>query len=595
MPFGPYSILIVLAISLVLFIWGRIRYDIVALLALSLAVAFGAVPFEQAFTGLSNTAVITVASVMILSQAISRSGILNALLPRIGLIKKSLSVELAVLCIITACLSAFMNNVGALSLMMPVAIQACIASKRSPSLVLMPLATSAILGGLVTAIGTPPNLLVSAYRQEFMGEPFRMFDFSYVGLPVMLTGILFLTIIGWRLMPRNRKPIANTDEFFAVQDFISEIQVPEKNTLEESTIKELEALVDGNITIVGLIRGRRKKPVLRSYQAVQPKDILLIQANPKDLEQFIKKTKFELVGHEPVTAELLKVGDITLVEAVVSQGSRIEDRSCEQIRLRSRFGMNLLALSRSGKPFKGRLRNAVLKAGDIVLLQGDYETLYTDAPRLGFLPLVERHLQVASLWQRVLPLLIFAFAVFLAAIQLLPIQIAFAGAVVLVMLFNVMPLRMVYDSVEWPIIILLAALIPVGEALQSTGGASMIADMLHVSSTSFAPEFTLAFLMIITVLLSDVMNNAATVVVMSPIAAKLSQAMGVGADPFLMAIAVAASCAFATPISHQNNTLVMGPGGYVFNDYLRLGLLSELVALSVAIPSILYFWPIHTL
>ena len=591
MFFAPYTILIVLFITMVLFIWGRWRYDVVALIALMISVAVGAVPFSKVYSGLSNFAVITVACVMVLSQAITRSGILNQLVRKITFLSKHPVLYLGSLCLITAILSAFMNNVGALALMMPVAIKTAIDQKRSPSLVLMPIALASALGGLTTVIGTPPNLLISSYRQELTGHPFAMFDYSHVGVLVALVGILFIVLVGWRLIPGRKAP-KRAEDIFQVQDYITEIKVPETSSVIDKTVREFEKLLKGDYVLIGLIRNKRKRLVLQPSQRLRENDILIVESSPDVLQQLLHLGKLELVGDKKISSETLQSDDVTTIEAVVPQASRIEGRSSESIRLRSRFRINLLAIAREGKPFKQRLHQVKLKAGDVVLLQGPTDGLQENTASLGFLPLVQRGLHVGGKRRALLPLFIFIFAIIMAATRLLPIEVAFGGAVLLMILLNVLPVRSLYESIDWPVIILLAAMIPIGDALQTTGGTALISHYFTTISGQASPIIILALLFIVTMTLSDFMNNAATTVVMAPIAASIAQALKLNVDPFLMTVAIAASCSFLTPVGHQNNTLVIGPGGYKFFDYIRMGLPLEIIVIAIALPLILWAWPI---
>lgn len=592
----PYIIIIVLIVTMGLFIWGRWRYDVVAMIALTVSVFLGAVPYKLVYTGLSNNAVITVACVMIISHAISHSGIMNHLVRKISIVTRSPILHVGVLSLITAILSAFMNNVGALALMMPVAIKTAIESKRSPSVVLMPLAIASALGGLITVIGTPPNLLISTYRQEITGHPFQMFDYSYVGIPIAVIGIIFIALLGWRLMPGQRKSPDRAEDIFQVQDYITEVRVPESSKVIDMTVRELENLVKGDFVILGLIRNKKKRLVLHAQETFKEKDILIIEASSEDLNELLDVGKLELVADKPVSTDALRTDEVAVVEAVVPQGSRLEGRSSRAIRLRSRFRLNLLAIARQGRPFKSRLNEVNLQAGDVVLLQGAHENMHANLSRLGFLPLMERQLAMRKRGPKAyLSLVIFLIAIILAALRILPVQIAFGAAVVLMMLSNVVPIRTIYDSIDWPIIVLLAAMIPIGNALQSTGGTGLIAHYFVDISGQVSPKVILALLLLVTMTVSDFMNNAATTVVMAPIAATIAQALQVNVDPFLMAVAIGASCSFLTPVGHQNNTLVMGPGGYKFTDYIRLGLPVEVIVLAAGLPLIFWAWPLQAL
>jgi len=554
-------------------------------------VIVGAVPFEHIYSGLSNNAVITVACVMVISQAITRSGVLNPLVRKINNVSEYPVLHIGALTLVTAILSAFMNNVGALALMMPVAIQSAIKANRSPSLVLMPIALGSALGGLTTMIGTPPNMLISAYRQEVTGHPYALFDYSYVGLPVAIVGIFFLAVLLWRFIPGKRKAPKQAEDMFQVQDYITEVKISENSPIINQAVSEFEKSTKVDFVILGLIRNKKKRLDIRPDQILEEKDILIIEASTDDLQELLDTAKLELVGDRKISSDVLKSHDVSFIEAVVPQGSRIEGRSSITMRLRSRHHINLLAISREGKAFKKRLNHVNLHAGDIVLLQGPTDGLNENVANLGFLPLVEREIQVGSRKRAYLPILIFILAIVAAATGLIPVQAAFGGAVLSMVLLNVIPIRKLYESVDWSIVILLAAMIPIGGALQSTGGTRVIAQYFIAISGHLSPTFILGLLLLLTMTLSDFMNNAATTVVMAPIAVSIAQALQVNIDPFLMTVALGASCSFLTPIGHQNNTLVMGPGGYQFLDYIRLGLPLEIIVIAVGLPAILWAWP----
>jgi di/tricarboxylate transporter len=596
-----HIILIILFFTTVLFVSGKLRYDIVALIALMAAVIFGVVKPTEVYSGLSNPAVITVACVMIISQAITDSGILNPISRGLNKINRFPAIHIGALTLLSAILSAFMNNVGALGLMMPIALQTARETKRSPSILLMPIALGSALGGLTTIIGTPPNLLIANYYAKNYHKTMAMFDFSKVGVLTALVGILFISFIGWRLLPRRKKE-ADSNDLFDIQDYITELKVTNKSSAIDTTVSQFEKIINADYAVIGIIRNARKRLVVRSTQVIQENDIIIIEASSDVLEKLINVLKLQLVADQKVSKENLKQKDISLIECVIPQGSVIEGRSSQQLRLRSRYQVNLLAISRQGQPFKDRLRHVNLKGGDVVLLQGSHISLQESISRLGILPLVERKLKVSKQKHSYLALLIFIAAIIPAAFftKLCPVEVCFGGAVLAMLLTNIIPARKVYNMIDWPIIILLAAMIPVGQALQHNG-SSQIAILFtnHIRpllSSFLSPEHVkiaiLGLIMLITMTLSDFMNNAATAIVMAPIAAGISLTLNCNPETFLMGIAVAASCSFLTPIGHQNNTLVMGPGGYKFSDYIRIGLPLEILVLSISIPLLITFFPI---
>lgn len=590
--FHAYSIIIILFITMALFIWGKWRYDIVALIALAIAAMVGAVPFSNIYSGLDNSAVITIACVMVISQAISRSGIFNHLVYSMGHLTKHPALHVAALGLVTMFMSAFMNNLGALALIMPVAIKTAMEHKRSPTFILMPIGFASALGGLLTLIGTPPNLLISNYREEVMGHAYAMFDFTPVGCIIAIVGLLFIVLIGYRLMPKNRKVPKNVADMFNVDDYTFEVTVCEKSKLINMSFKELRRKTKAEFELVGVVRNAYKRwSVPDDYQFVAD-DVLIIRSSTDNLQLFLQQTKTELTSKKPLSEDALKSSEVTLVEAIVPQGSRLEGRNVKNLRLYSRFQINIIAISREGNPIKTRLQSARLKAGDVVLLQGPVDTLAEHLATLQFLPLIEKDIFIHPPARAYLSMLVFLVAIVLTAMQLLPVAVAFGAAVLAMVLLKQIPARQLYEAIDWPIIILLAAMIPIGQALESTGGTQIIASQLTFFSRHLSPPWVLLILMFITMTISDFMNNAATAIVMAPIAVSLANKMHVHVDPFLMGVAIASSCSFLTPIGHQNNILVMGPGGYKFHDFLRLGLPLELIILAVSVPSILLIWPL---
>ena len=593
MPYEQAAIFAILGLSLVFFIWGHWRYDIVAFLALLMSVLAGVVPYGSAFDGFGHPATVTVAMVLIISRALSNSGAVDLIARHVTLTAKHLTLGIAALSGLGAGLSAMMNNVGALALLMPVAIRAAKKAKQSPAVVLMPLSFGSILGGLVTLIGTPPNIIIATFREKSAGEPFGMFDFTPVGLVAAVVGVIFIAGVGWRLIPAQRRRTMSSRELFDLEDYVSEARVPEDTPAIGLTVHEIEEMTaKTGAVIVGVIRqGRRGFGVAR-METIQADDLLIIEAGPDNIDSFITTLKLEVVGVEGPKASLLSSENVVLMEAVVPPRARIERRSVQTERLRSRYGVTLVAVSRQGRPIRERLMSLPIKAGDVLLLQGDPDRLSEAIAKIGCLPLAERGLQIGQRNQAGLCAGIFAAAIIAAATGALPFTIALALAALAMVMLRIVPPREIYESVDWPVILLLGAMIPVGEALETTGATQLIAGLILEFGAGLPPVFILAVLMVVTMTLSDIMNNAATAVVMAPISVGIADQLGVNPDPFLMTVAVAASCAFLTPIGHQNNMLIMGPGGYHFSDYWRMGLPLEILIIAVSLPMILWVWPL---
>lgn len=580
-----------LGLVLILFIWGRWRYDLVAIFALLVVTIYGLVPPDAAFSGFGHPAVITVAAVLIVSRALFNSGLVDYIVSILGKAGENPKLQLALLVLAVTVCSGFMNNIGALALFMPVAIKMARKGGYSPGMLLMPLAFGSLLGGLITQVGTPPNIIISIFRSETMAaEPFRMFDFMPVGAGVALAGVLFIIFIGWRLIPQ-RKGQLSREELFEIDSYITELVVPKKSELTGKRMRDLEDATDGDIVVVGHVRNEQRFAAPSPYRTFKEGDQLTVKANAEDLQELLNITGLKLVESGKLDAEQLSADEIVIMEATITRDSVMEGRTARSLYLRSRYGVNLIGLARQGGRLKKSPDNVRFRVGDVLLLQGPHDTLYEVLPDLGLLPLVERGLRVGKPRRVLIGLIIFASALMLAALGLLPIQVAFTAAALAMAVTGLISLREIYESVDWPVIILLGAMIPVSMALEASGGASLVAELVLRLSGSAAVWMTLTVILVGTMFLSDLVNNAAAAVLMAPIAIKVAGGLGASADPFLMAVAIGASCAFLTPIGHQSNTLVMGPGGYRFGDYWRMGLPLELIIVVVAIPLLIYVWP----
>jgi di/tricarboxylate transporter len=610
-------IIFILLATVGMFLWGRWRHDMVALAALLACVLGGVIDPSVAFNGFGHPAVITVACVLVLSAGLLRSGAVDVL-TRYAMPKKAgFMGSMTALVGIGALLSGFMNNVGALALLMPVALQIANRFEVPPGRILMPLAFGTILGGMTTLIGTPPNLIVSGFREKQVSTGFAMFDFAPVGVAVALTGCVFV-LLAWRLVPARKQ--AST-EGFETGAYLTEARVTDESKIANKRLYDIEnEFDDSGAQIVGLIRNDVKINAPSGGRIIRAGDILVLEAEVDslgkvlsalglELEASVKEddsAKTEQTRPEQETAsgddaaaeeneqesEPINTDDIVLMELVVRPESALHGRSATNIMLRTRYSLNLLAVSRDGDRSKSRLRNLRMQAGDLLLLQGTTESVLEFANDYGCVPLAKRELKIPDMKQAFFAATIMCAAVAGAAFGLLPAAISFALGVLASMVFKTVPPRSVYSAIDWPVIVLLAALIPVAGAMEATGTAELIASLLMEYIAQGNAMVALAMVLIITMFLSDLMNNAATAAVMCPIAIAAAMSLGVNADSFLMAVAIGASCAFLTPIGHQNNTLILGPGGFRFSDFWRLGLPLEIIVVVVALPLLLVFWPL---
>lgn len=574
----------------VFLIWGRWRYDLVAFVALLIALLTGIVPKEQAFSGFGHPATVIIALVLIVSRGLSNSGAIELVARYVIDASRKLSTHITIMSGLAAGLSALMNNVAALALLMPVDMQAAKKAGRSPSLSLMPLSFASILGGMITLIGTPPNIVIAEFRGDALGESYHMFDFAPVGLACAVVGVAYVALIGWRLLPAARHSADAGQELFELADYIAEVKVPEGSSAIGKQVRELdEAAARSDVEIVGLVRRGRRKPGLARAVEIMPGDVLVIEASPDSLEEALGNLDLEYVGKGEGQ---LGDGDLILNEVVVQESSHLAGRSAMSLRLLYRYRVALVGVSREGRRFRENVRKLVLHPGDVLLLLGADERLGDVTGRLGLLPLADRGQRVIQREKAWWAVGIFASAILVASMGWVYLPVALGCVVALYVLLNIVPIRDVYTSIEWPVIVLLGSMIPIGGALQSTGGTALIAGGIVDLSAGFSPLVVLTLLIVVTMSLSDVMNNTATAVIAAPIAVEIAARLNVNPDPFLMGVAVAASCAFLTPIGHKNNTLIMGPGGYRFGDYWRMGLPLEILIVLVSVPAIAFFWPI---
>ena len=589
-----------------LFAWGKWRYDIVAVIGLfSLVVADvivdkvlgreGSVLIdpESALAGFGHPAVITVAAVLVISRALRNSGVVDLITRQLAPFAKNQTLHIASLCVVAAVLSAFMNNVGALALLLPVALKTANEQGRSPSLILMPLAFASILGGMITMIGTPPNIIISTFRaQEVGGEAFGMFAFAPVGGLVALLGVVFVTVIGWRLIPKDSLKPAGQDEMFALKEYITEVRVPEECSFIGMTLGEVEKDTGEKMMIFGFIKKDGKVVTPNRNNLVRAGSRYLVKVDPVDLKAIMDQSGLRLEKELRSRIDSIEGEDVNFTEVVVTPNSQLVSRSRAFLRSRTSNSVVLMAVARQGQPIQKRLGDVEFRVGDVLLLQGAQDNIEEHAASLHLLPLAEREVRVGIFSKITIAVAIFVAAILLSMFKIMPTTLSFLGAILAYVFLGILPLRDLYREIDWPVIVLLGAMIPVSGALQSTGLTGEIATAVNNLTESMPVWSIVALLMVVTMCLSDVINNAATALIMAPIGVGIALQMGVSPDPFLMAVAVGASCAFLTPIGHQCNALILGPGGYRFGDYWRMGLPLEILIVIGSVPLILKFFPL---
>lgn len=574
-----------------LFAWGRLRYDLVAVVALIAAYVVGIVPAEKAFTGFSSDIVIIVVSALILSAAVSRSGIVELAMSYISFDLSKPRSQIVTLTTCVATLSAFVKNIGTLAMFLPIAFKFARRNGTSPSLLLMPMSFASLLGGLITLVGTSPNIIVSQAREKLLGTPFRMFDFAPVGIGLTLAGIVFLAF-GYKLLPTGRRATASIEAAFNLDAYATEATVPESSPFDGKSIAELEKQSEGDLDVALLIRGGLHKSHPAKRTRIKANDILILHGEPEVLERAVAAGKLTLTRQDKQPAKESASDEIGVMEAVVGNESRLIGRTVTENQLFDRYDLNLIAVSRRGSRITKRLSTVRLKAGDAIVLQGNMRFMPEALGELGCLPLAERPLGLGRNRSTYLPIIILGIAMLLVALGIVPVAIGFFIAATLVILSNCITLRETYNAIDWPIVVMLGALIPVSDAAQSTGLTGSVGNIVS-SLADILPQWGyVAVMLLIAMCVTPFLNNAATVLILAPIAVSVATSLKLNPDPLLMAVAIGAGCDFLTPIGHQCNTLVMGPGGYRFGDYWRLGLPLSLIVLFAGVPLILLFWPL---
>ena len=556
------------------FIWGRFRYDLVAVVALVAGLAIGIIPAEAAFDGFKNDVTVIIACALIVSAAFARSGVIELAMRRVMPLLKTERSQVPVLTGAVTLLSMATKNVGALAIMMPVALQVARQTKSSPSRLLMPMAFGAMAGGMVTLVGTAPNIIVAEVRQSIVGEPFAMFDYAPVGLALTLIALAFLAF-GYRLLPRDRQGATSMSAALAANAYATEVRAPEGWAPGSMTVSALGALGDGEVKIMALIRSGKRRLSPRGNVVVKAGDALLIEGEQQALEGFVSRAQMNLIRDDRPVPIATASEEIAIVEAVIGRNSPLQGQSV-----------------RSGFQLTQHLRTAKLAPGDIILLQGAEQALPVALRALDLLPLAERQVQLGSVRRRFMPAVVLACAMTLVGLGLVPVAVAFFGAAVVIVALGGLKMREAYAALDGPLLVLIAALIPVSDAIQSTGGSDLIAGLLRHVFTGLPGVVAITGVMLASMAVTPFLNNAATVLIVAPIGATLAKQLGYNPDPFLMAVAVGAACDFLTPIGHQCNTLVMGPGGYKFSDYPRLGAPLSALVLVTGPSLILLFWPL---
>lgn len=578
----------IIGLTIAVFASGRFRYDLVSLVALLVAIATGDVPADKAFSGFTSDVVIIIASALIVSAGIARSGVIEWVMQPLASRLGGPASQVPALAGATALLSMLTKNVGAVAILMPVALRIARQRETSASAVLMPMAFLSLLGGLVTLVGTSTNIIASQVRETMLGHPFRMFDFAPVGLALTVVGLAFVSI-GWRLLPRDRRGKSALGEVTAAAAYTTEAKVPERLPKGIETVADLRLSEDG-VSVRALIAPDGKRRTMLPDARLVPGSSLVLEGENQALDRAFARLPLTSARQPDEIEKDAPSEETRTIEAVVQPGSPLVGQSAERARLQERYGVQLLGVGRDRERISERLRDIQLRAGDLLVLRAGESALPEMLQLMDLLPLAERTVKMGEKPRRLLPILILAIAMGLVGFGVVPVATAFFGAAVLMIVSGVLSMREAYRSLEPEVLVLIGALTPLSEAVQHSGGTALVAQFLVGLLSGLPPLLGLGAMMLAAMLCSPFLHNAPTVLVLAPIAVGVAKGLGLGADAFLMAVATGAGCDFLTPIGHQCNTLVMGPGGYRFGDYWRLGLPLSLIVLVIGTPLIAWVW-----
>ena len=572
---------------LVFFISGKYRYDYVSLGALALLILFDIIKIENAFIGFSHPAVITVALVLLISKGLQDAGLSAVTGNIIGRFSPSETQFLFLIMFIAAILSSFINNIGAMALLLPITLSTCQKMGWHAGKFLMPLAFASILGGMNTLIGTPPNIIIAEFKESYTGEAFNFFDFSYVGLLVSFLSIIFIGLISSKLVAKRK--LAKTNNLIDLDNFLFELVVPEGSKAIGLTFSSFIKKAGNETEIIGLVNENGAVSKVGNNSKIRADQHLVMKVSPNHISSI--QDRFGL--NIPESSHDLKEELIDEIEVVITPGSRLVGRKQNYLMKLAYEELFLLGMWRKGARFRTRLSKQMFKIGDVLLLgvrNTDKEDVTAKINHLGLMPIRSREISTLPSRSRFLKAVIFfTTAILLAAFNVINVLTAFLLCVLGFVGIKILKSNL-YRHIEWPIVIMLGAMIPIGQALESTGITALIATEVVSLAGDLHIFWILMIILIITMLITDVINNAATAVIMAPFSVNIALQLGQPLEPFLMVVAVGASCAFLTPIGHQCNTLVMGPGNYKFSDYWRLGLPLDILIVLASVPMILFVW-----
>ena len=586
----------IISLMFFLFVKEIFPLDVTALLVLAIFLVFGHLTIEDAISGFSNQAVITIAVLFVLSHALQKSGILEYGVVRLNkLTERSKLLGLTVFLISVAFASAFVNNTAIVAIFIPITIRLAKKYNLSPSKLLIPLSYIAIMGGTLTLVGTSTNLLVnSIYVNTTMAEPLGMFEFSRYGIFILLIGLLYIIFAVPLILP-SRTVTSSLTQSYHMGGYLTELYVSEESPLVGRTFMERDINKNYDITVLDIIREGQVISTNIRNTIIHPGDVLFVRGSLENFLRMKEVEKVTMLTDEKLTQAELIHDDNTLVECLLTQQSELVGKSLMEINFRRRFGSFILAVRREGEILRRKIAHIILRSFDTLLVYGPREKIkeLSDSGNFIVLGEIDATLQKNRFWW--VSLAVVVSAVTLAALGMVPILKGALVGMILLMILRVISTNEAYQSINWQVIILIAALIPIGIVIQNSGTASWLAAAMNNAVNMFEPALQpvvlVSLIYLVTMILTEMASNAATAIIMTPIALSAAAQMGLDPKPFIFSVCFAASASFITPIGYQTNLMVYGPGGYKFSDYVKVGLPLAITLWVMATYLIPIMWP----
>jgi di/tricarboxylate transporter len=585
------TLLIILS-ALVLFATEKLRVDVVALLVLIAVGILGLIPREELFSGFSNSAVVTVWAVYMVSGGLFKTGVADAMgraiLKVAGNREQSL---IAIIMLTVGFISAFMNNVGAVAMMLPAVVGISRQTKVPVSKMLIPLAFASLLGGTMTLIGTPANILATGILADRGLPTFGFFEFTPMGIVVLTTGVLYMVFIGRRLLPVREGAHAKQD-IEQLHDYVTEVRVSPTSPLNGKSLLESRLGKEHNLTVLAIERKNGEKPALHRYTRIQSGDLLIVESSASELMDACRALELIIDVDFELDLDSLEPGDVKVIQTTVAPNSHIVGLSLREARFRERYGFTALAISHQGEVLTQRLRDVPLKFGDALLLQGPQHRVTAMLEGRDFLVLEPDEPETYR-WNKA-PIAVGALllAIGLVIFAGMEISLAMVIAAMIMILLGALRIEEAYEAVDWRTVFLVAGMLPLGLAMELTGTASFLAEIMLDAFGPYGPIATLGGIYLLAAIITQPMSNAAAIVLITPIALDTAFSLGANYKTFTMAVVIGAATSFLSPVGHKANVLVFGPGGYKFTDYARVGVLLTVILLIVSMIFLPIFWPL---